>query len=428
MLNALIPYLLKLKLRFPGLFARLVSLGKRYLGKYMGVYPRPLANEIEAVASVIRGSQWNMAYGKGLAHERLEADFAEYVGVRHAIAVNTGGMALQMSMRALGLKPGREVVLQADTCSATAFATLNAGCTPIFSDVSEKTFMLSESALRSQISTDTGAVIATHMWGNPEDMEMVNRVAAERNIFVIEDACLALGAHVQGRNAGAAGHVGVFSFGCVKPIQGGEGGMIVTNDEALARELRSMRHWGDRTIEYGVRDAVHLSWNGRMSEIVAAVVHEQLKGYPAHLSGLRERVLEFKRYVDQLDGMEMVFGATEDAGHSAYTQVVIRIDESVLGWKKKALMEALYARGIQTWQANFEPINSLTFFREDRWRDWVLKGDMERAGENFHCIFPVARKIYESEGMGLGKMNFLSSSNLRYLCKQIDALLVRKTS
>ena len=105
MLNALIPYLLKLKQRFPGLFARIVSLGKRYLGRYMGIYPRPLANEIKAAAAVIRGSQWNMAYGKGLAHERLESDFAEYVGVRHAIAVNTGGMALQMSMRALGLKP-----------------------------------------------------------------------------------------------------------------------------------------------------------------------------------------------------------------------------------------------------------------------------------------------------------------------------------
>ena len=428
MLNSLIPYLLKLKLRFPGLYIRLVALGKRYLGSYMGIYPRPLANEISAVTAVIRGSQWNMAYGKGLVHERLESDFAEYIGVGHAIAVNTGGMALQMSMRALGLKPGHEVIMQADTCSATAFATMNAGCTPIFSDISEKTFMLSEPDLRSHINSSTGAVIATHMWGNPEDMETVSRVAAEHNIFVIEDACLSLGAIAQGRNAGATGHVGVFSFGCVKPIQGGEGGMIVTNDEALARELRSMRHWGDRTIEFGERDAVQLSWNGRMSEIVAALVREQLKGYPKHLAELREAVMEFKQYIDQIEGLEIVSGASSDLCQSAFTQVVLRLDEKALGWKKIALKDELYSRGIQSWHANFEPINSLTFFREDKWKEWVVKGDMQRIGENYHHRFSVVEKVYQTQGMGLGKMNFLSSSNRRYLRKQIDALLSKKSA
>ena len=288
--------------------------------------------------------------------------------------------------------------------------------------------MLSESSLRNHINSDTGAVIATHMWGNPEDMTAINRVAAEHNIFVIEDACLSLGGIAQGRKAGAVGHTGVFSFGCVKPIQGGEGGMIVTNDESLARELRSMRHWGDRTIEYGTRDATQLSWNGRMSEIVAAVVHEQLRGYPRHLAILREAVSEFQQYLNRIEGIEMVLGATEDVQHSAFSQVVLRIDESVLGWKKKALMDELYARGIQTWHANFEPINTLTFFREDRWRDWVLKGDIRRASANYHDTFPVAERIYTSEGMGFGKMNFLSPSNSRYLRRQIDMLLSRKPS
>jgi len=428
MLNALIPYLLKLKLRFPGLYARLVSLGKRYLGSYMGIYPRPLANEIRAVSEVIRGSQWNMAYGKGLVHERLEADFAEYVGVRHAIAVNTGGMALQMSMRALGLKPGHEIILQADTCAATAFAVLNAGCTPIFSEISEKTFMLSEQYVRNLINSHTGAVIATHMWGNPEDMASINSVAAEHNIFVIEDACLSLGAIAQGKNAGASGHVGVFSFGCVKPIQGGEGGMIVTNDEALARELRSLRHWGDRTIEFGVRDTIQLSWNGRMSEIIAAVVHEQLKGYPQHLSRLREAVFEFQRYITQVDGVEIALGASSDIHHPAFTQIVLRIEEKVLGWGKKAFMDELYSRGIQTWHANFEPINTLTFFRDDKWLGWVHKGDTARISANYHETFPTVEKVYQSQGMGLGKINFLSASNLRYLRKQIDILISKKPS
>ncbi len=288
--------------------------------------------------------------------------------------------------------------------------------------------MLSEPDLRSHINSSTGAVIATHMWGNPEDMATINRVATEHNIFVIEDACLALGAIAQGRNEGTAGHVGVFSFGCVKPIQGGEGGMIVTNDEALARELRSMRHWGDRTIECGVRDAVQLSWNGRMSEIVAALVCEQLKGYPKHLAELREAAMEFNQYIDQIEGLEIVSGASSDLRQSAFTQVVLRLDEQALGWKKMALKDELYARGIQSWHANFEPINSLTFFREEKWKEWVVKGDIQRIGENYHQRFPVAEKVYQTQGMGLGKMNFLSSSNRRYLRKQIDALLTKKSA
>src|SRR5690348_11067040 len=92
MLNNLIPYVNRLRERFPETGGRVVALGRRYLGNRLGVYPKPLAGEVAAAARVIRGSQWNMAAGKPLAHERLEAAFAEYVGVPHAIAVNTGGM------------------------------------------------------------------------------------------------------------------------------------------------------------------------------------------------------------------------------------------------------------------------------------------------------------------------------------------------
>jgi len=132
MFSGLISPLRRLKSRFPALYAWLGGVGRVLINRWLGTYPKVMSNEIGAVADVLRSTQWNMAYGKGLVHERLEAAFAEYVGVRHAVAVNTGGMALQMAMRALGLKPGHEVILQVDTCSATAFAVMNAGCTPIF--------------------------------------------------------------------------------------------------------------------------------------------------------------------------------------------------------------------------------------------------------------------------------------------------------
>lgn len=422
MLNALIPYAMRLRTRFPGVYARLVSLARRFLGARLGIYPRLMAGEIAAVTSVLRSSQWNMTAGKGLAHERLEAAFAEYVGVPHAIVVNTGGMALQMSMRALGLGPGDEVVHQVDTCSATALAVIAAGCTPLFADLAERTLMLDANEVERLAGPSTKALIPTHMWGNPEDMAAMLRVADARGLHVIEDACLALGTRVGGRMAGSLGRVGVFSFGCIKPIQGGEGGMIVTSDEALARELRAMRHWGDRTIEYGVRDTLVPAWNGRMSEIVAAVVAEQLKGFAKHLASMREAVAEFQTALARFDGIDLVLGAGTDVADCAFTQVVLRLDEKKLGRTKTEFKDALYARGVPVWHANFELISSLSLFSGHAWERWLPRADVERTSANYRGQFPVATRTFESTGLGLAKMNFLSRQNLRHLIAQLDAL------
>jgi len=425
MLNYLIPHVLRLRNRYPRLYTFIVSLARRHFGGRLGVYPRPMAGEVSAVTAVLRGSQWNMTAGKSLAHERLEARFADFVGAQHAIAVNTGGMALQMSMRALGLVPGDEVIHQVDTCSATALAVMAAGCTPVFADSSERTFMLDRGDVERWLGPRTRALIATHMWGNPEDMKTVLGLAERRGLPVIEDACLSLGTSVQGRMAGSLGRVGVFSFGCIKPIQGGEGGMIVTDDAALARELRAMRHWGDRTIEFGTRDTIRPAWNGRMSEIVAAVVAEQLKGYPKHLAAVRDAVQDFRAYLEGIDGLELVLGDSSIISDCTFTQVVLRVDENAFGSTKAAFKDALSERGIPVWHANFEPINSLSLFRDSGWQLYLPCADVQRIRDNYGAEYPNARRTMEHSGLGLGKMNFLSKPNLRYLKKQISALAHR---
>lgn len=409
-----------LRSKFPRLFQALKVFAGRYFAKALGRYPRPLGNEIGAVAAVLNGTQWNMSGGK--THEALEENFAAYVGVPYAIAVNTGGVALQMSMRALGLKPGNEVLLQVDTCSATAFAVMNAGCTPIFSDISPETFMMPRD-FGELAGPGARAVIATHMWGNPEDMRTVMQMAAQRNLAVIEDACLSLGAKSNGRMAGTSGKVGVFSFGCVKPIQAGEGGMIVTHDQALARELRSLRHWGDRTLDYGVRDATQLAWNGRMSEIVAAVVGEQLKGYPAYLHALQDSVADFQKFLQGVDGLDLVLGEAKSVQDCAFTQVVLHLNEQKLKCSKSVLREALAAQGIGTWHANFEAITSMTFFRDGNWRDWILAGDVARAAANYAAAFPVHQQVYDHIGLGISKSHFATPRKLKALQRSLTAAL-----
>jgi dTDP-4-amino-4,6-dideoxygalactose transaminase len=426
MLNSLIPHILALRGRFPRTYQFFVSFGKRYLGKRLGIFPRPMANEIEAVRAVLRSSQWNMCYGSGLAHERLEHSFAEFLGGGYAIAVNTGGMALQMTLRGLGLKPGDEVIHQVDTCSAAAMAVLNAGCTPLFSDISAETFMLRKEGVSSAVGEKTKLLIATHMWGNPEDMKVIAQLRAEHGLFMVEDACLSLGAISDGEPVGAIGDVGTFSFGCLKPIQGGEGGMIFTRNEALARELRSMRHWGDRTLEFGVRDVTQLSWNGRISELVAAVVHEQLKGYPMHLKRLRESVRIFSDFLDGIDGLNLHLGAAKSIDEPAYSQIVVRINEERFGWEKNSLIAELYKRGIQVRHANFEPINSLSFFKDGGWRPWVPSIDHEHIAQNYAGGFPEAQRLLEHTGIGLGNISFLSKQNLKHLMRQIGDLALHR--
>src|SRR5260370_9980016 len=334
MLQQLLPLIVKLRERFPSGYYYLVRVAKRFMGGTFGVYPRTLANEVSAVTEILRSSQWNMAYGRGLAHERLESEFAEAVGAGHAIAVASGGVALQMSLRAIGLKPGDEAIHQVDTCFATAMAVMNAGVTPVFADISDSTFMLDCSDVRNRIRPETRALIATHMWGNPENVSALRTLARERGLKLIEDACLGLGAVVDGRSAGSWGDVGVFSFGCVKPIQTGEGGMILTADESLARERRSLRHWGDRTIEFGVRDTTQLAWNGRMSEILAGVAREQLRGYPKHLKELRDAVGEFQNILEDFPGLSLVLGTANTVSSCAFAQVVLRANGALPGLSK----------------------------------------------------------------------------------------------
>jgi dTDP-4-amino-4,6-dideoxygalactose transaminase len=424
MLNRLIPYVLLLKDRYPRLYSRIVGFARRHFGDRLGSYPKRMGGELAAVESVLSGSQWNMTYGRGLPHEQLEEAFAKYVGVPCAVAVNTGGMALQMSIRALGIKPGDEVLHQVDTCSATAFAVAAASTTPLFADILPDTLMLDPKSVEEWVGPRTKAILATHIWGTPENMPAILEIGRRHDLPVIEDACLSLGALSDGKMAGSHGRVGCFSFGANKPIQCGEGGMIVTEDESLARELRAMRHWGDRTIEYGVRDTTMPAWNGRLSEVLAAILIEQLKGYPRHLADLRDAVADFQNFLTRFDGIELALGVASSPAECAFTQVTIRIDEAVLRQSKSQLKDGLFARGIPVWHANFEPINSLSLFKTDHWKTWMPNADHERIARNYATVFPVAQHVYDRGGLGLGKMNFLSRQNLQHLKSQIETLCV----
>jgi dTDP-4-amino-4,6-dideoxygalactose transaminase len=158
---------------------------------------------------------------------------------------------------------------------------------------------------------------------------------------------------------------------------------------------------------------------------VAAVVLEQLRGYPAHLTELRERVAEFQQFLASIDGLDLNLGTARSVDECSFTQVVARVDPGRLGMTSEALRRRLCERGVATWLPNFEPIPSLSFFAKDHWKDWILKGRIDAIEANYHARFVNADTIAHTTGMGFPKQHFTSKSRLRHLIGSLQETLVQ---
>ena len=363
-------------------------------------FPRTFGDELEQVRAVLASDNWL----SGPVTRRFEAQLAEYVGTRHAVAVNTGGMALQTALRCMGIEPGDEVLVQVDTCVADAFAIVNAGAVPIFADSDPETFMLDWGSVEETIGPCTKAIVPVHMWGRPEDMDAVEDIAKRHRLLVLDDACLAIGAEWRGKKVGTFGQAGVFSFGCLKPFQAGGGGAIVTDDDSLAREMRASRGWGETTDEFGIRDQRELAWNGRISDVLSSVLLAQLRGYPAHLATLQENAVNLERMIERLPGIRLMPRDPRITAQ-AHTQFLFKIDEDALGISLETFAQALQVEGVpMVWHGAFEPMTTLSFFQGGRWRTWAPgHPDHERLADNYARPYPGAERGYYHVGISIGR-------------------------
>jgi len=382
--------------------------------KILGDYPAIVGKEAINVKKILFGTQWNMSQGNSQIHIQLEEEICSYTGANFAISVNGGGMALMMSLRALGLSRGDEVLHQIDTCSAVPFSVLNAQYVPRFVDSSANTFTMDLNSLQQNLTKKSKAIIATHLWGNSENMEELSKFSLKNNLFLIEDSCLAFGTKYKKEHVGNIGKVGIFSFGSSKPIQAGEGGVIVTQDEELAKELRAMRHWGERTHDFGNRDVHELSWNGRLPEVIASIAIEQVKHYPERLLKIQENVRKFEVFLQRFPFLKIVKGFCETINDSSFSQVILKYDYQDL--KSELSIEEIRSKltssGIGVFYANFEPISTLTFFHSNKWRDWIPESSDNLQLINPNIEFPGAYEIYQKSGLSISRRHF--SSRVRY--------------
>jgi dTDP-4-amino-4,6-dideoxygalactose transaminase len=292
----------------------------------------PLREQLDAaIAAVINSS----AFAGGPFVATFERDFAAYCGARAAIGVGNGTDALWLTLLALGIGPGDEVITVPNSFMATAEAISLTGAKPVFVDVDEQSYNLDASRLEAVITPRTQAIIPVHLFGQTADMDSILGIAGERGIPVVEDACQAHGAFYNGLRAGTLGVAGCFSFYPGKNLGAfGEAGAVVTSDPELEAKIRALRDHGQARKYFHS----HIGWNARMDGIQGAILAVKLK----HLDAANTRRRAHARLYDQLlrdvDGVVTPF-SSKPSRH-VYHVYAVRVKN------RDQVLSAMAGRGI----------------------------------------------------------------------------------
>jgi dTDP-4-amino-4,6-dideoxygalactose transaminase len=316
-----------------------------------------------AVDEVVRSGWWSM----GPKVLEFEQAFAEFCDVRHALAVANGTAALHLALLAAGCGPGDEVILPSLNFVAAANAIAHTGATPVFCDISGPDDLnLDPADLEAAIGPRTKAVLVLHYGGFPCDMQAVRELSEQRGLIVIEDAAHAPGATWQGRPCGGLGLVGCFSFFSNKNLPLGEGGMIVTEDDALAERLRLLRSHGMTTLTWerhrghaASYDVVAQGFNYRLDELRAAMGLVQLRRLPDENARRGTISARYRERLDGVNGITMPFGELEVGTTSAHHLAVALLPEG----RRDDVRAALSERRIQT-SVHYPPIHLFTHYTE----------------------------------------------------------------
>jgi len=269
---------------------------------------------------------------------RLEREFADFVGVPHAVAVNNGTTALVAAVQALDLRPGDEVITSPFTFVATLNAILEAGAVARFADIREDDFCVDPAALAAAVGPRTRVLMPVHLYGQTADMEAIAPLAQEHGLGLIEDSAQAHGASIGGRAAGSFG-IGTFSFYGTKNITTGEGGMITTRDEAVADRLRVLRNQGMRQ-RYQYEQAGH---NYRLTDLQAALAIPQLADYDRLVKRRKDNAARLSAGLADVPGVR-VPAELPGRSHVWHQYTVLITDESARD--RDEVAQVLAQRGV----------------------------------------------------------------------------------
>jgi len=298
--------------------------------------------ELEALKRVLESGFWGVG---GQNKKEFEAKFASYQHAKYGVAVTNGTAALEVSLRALGVGCGDEVIIPPYTFMATAIAVFYVNAIPIFADIDPETYTIDPKSVESVISERTKVILPVHIAGRPADMDALSAIAEKNDLYILEDACQAWGSEWKGRRVGAIGDIGAFSFQSSKNITSGEGGIIVTNDDELYIKVWSLHNCG--RLPEGRWYEHHLPGsNYRMTEFQAAILLVQLERYDEHIERRMSNARYLTAHLSRIDGIKPLRD-DERVTRNSYHLYIFRFDpEAFGGASKAAFAEALRAEGI----------------------------------------------------------------------------------
>lgn len=321
-------------------------------------------DDIEAVTRVLRGD-WLTT---GPMVDEFEAAVSSFVGRKYGVAVANGTAALHVAMHAAGIGPGDEVITTPITFAATSNSVLYCGATPVFADVCADTLLIDPDSIEKKITPRTKAIAPVDYAGQPCDFDRLEAIAKKHGLLLIVDACHSLGGHYKAKPAGGFGDMAVFSFHPVKQITTGEGGLIVTDDEALYKKMRSFRNHGITTdhrqrAQQGAwfYEMVELGYNYRITDIQCALGFSQLKKLPRWIERRQEIAARYDAAFSAIDGID---GLSCQAGVShAYHLYVVRIDREKTGCDRQAAFMRMREAGIGV-NVHYVPVHYHPYYRQ----------------------------------------------------------------
>lgn len=347
--------------------------GQKVRAESFPKYPTITADEKNAVLEVLESGNLstfvaspgeNFLGGKKI--REFESKFADYIGTKFAIAFNSATSALHAAVAAVGVSPGEEVIVPPYTFTSTATCTLMHNAVPVFSDVKSDTYCLDPSRLPNAITPLTRAIIPVHLFGHPCDMDEIIEIATKNKLRIIEDCAQAPGAMYKGRKVGTIGDCGVFSFQETKNMMTGEGGMLVTNNEEIAKIAQMVRNHGEMilpTLKSRTYKSEILGWGYRMTELEAAIGIVQLE----KLEKMNEERIKLAEYLTNklhtIDGLK----------HTRYNHVKhvyyvysFSYDEQKIGIPREKFCEAMRAEGIPCYGGYVKPLYLNPLYIEKR--------------------------------------------------------------
>ena len=354
------------------------------------------------VLAALRSGHWGRLAGDQVAE--FEQRFATMHGCRHGIAVVNGTVSLRIVLMAAGLQAGDEVIVPAYTFLSTATAVVEANCVPVFVDVDLATFNMDARAVEAAITPRTRAIIPVHFAGQPADMEALLPIAQRHRLFVLEDAAHAHGATWQHRPAGSLGDAGSFSFQSSKNLTAGEGGIIVTNDDALAASCRSIHNCG--RVPAGIWYEHHvISGNYRLSELQGALLNSQLDRLEAQTATRDANGRYLARHLAGIAGLSPQARPESCTRHSQHL-FMLRVEAEMFGASRAAVLAALQAEGIPCSGGYGYPLPDQPLFRNKAFGPYLA----DRGRLDFSRVScPNSQRICREQGLWLDQSLMLGT-------------------